>query len=314
MRRHDEYERRPRAVFSRLVSEGIVAPLSRDPSETRAWLDWELASLVEGTVHVELDVPSLSEEERGDRERRVTWRGRGLRSPHGEFRRAAWLLEDGERVGTIALDSACLGSLFSISSLYVRPTRRRRGIAGRALRSTHAAVIVHGGSGIRLAANWCWLRAVRFYVGLGMWVWNWKHSLVFAWLADLPPHRVEIEGDHARFAVLAGEEWRDLLAAERCGDRLSWRELPAYGLLRDPPTEALWLAPGTFALQLALEAWPLVRSAEHWDQRHGWSDAGEPEGLAYKIEIFEAIDRQQGFDVCTPRIPGLLYPDYADID
>ena len=58
---------------------------------------------------------------------------------------------------------------------------------------------------------------------------------------------------------------------------------------------------------LALAGWPLIRSAETWEQRHNWSDAGQPEGLAYKIEIFEAVDRRRGFDVRTPRIPGLLY-------
>jgi hypothetical protein len=41
---------------------------------------------------------------------------------------------------------------------------------------------------------------------------------------------------------------------------------------------------------------------------------GEPEGLAYKIEIFEAIDRRHGFIVRTPRIPGLRYRDLDAID
>jgi hypothetical protein len=29
--------------------------------------------------------------------------------------------------------------------------------------------------------------------------------------------------------------------------------------------------------------------------------------LAYKIELFEAEDRKSGYDVRTPRIPGLAY-------
>jgi hypothetical protein len=33
-----------------------------------------------------------------------------------------------------------------------------------------------------------------------------------------------------------------------------------------------------------------------------------------KIEIFEAIDRRHGFEVRTPRLPGLTYRDFDDID
>jgi len=41
---------------------------------------------------------------------------------------------------------------------------------------------------------------------------------------------------------------------------------------------------------------------------------GQPEGLAYKIEIFEAIDHRHGFTVRTPRIRGLRYRDLDEID
>jgi hypothetical protein len=34
---------------------------------------------------------------------------------------------------------------------------------------------------------------------------------------------------------------------------------------------------------------------------------GMPEGLAYKIAVFEAVDRERGYDVRCPRIPGLDY-------
>ena len=55
-----------------------------------------------------------------------------------------------------------------------------------------------------------------------------------------------------------------------------------------------------------MAGWPLIRSDETWECRHHWSDAGaSPEGLAYKIEIFEAVDRQRGFEVRAPRIPAV---------
>jgi hypothetical protein len=37
-----------------------------------------------------------------------------------------------------------------------------------------------------------------------------------------------------------------------------------------------------------------------------------PEGLAYKIGVFEAYARHLGQRIDTPRIPGLVYPDWQD--
>ena len=57
---------------------------------------------------------------------------------------------------------------------------------------------------------------------------------------------------------------------------------------------------GMPALYLALDIMTAVKEAN--------------QGLAYKIEIFEAVDRQRGFEVSTPRIPGLRYRDLDEID
>jgi hypothetical protein len=65
---------------------------------------------------------------------------------------------------------------------------------------------------------------------------------------------------------------------------------------------------------VSLAGWPLIRSEEAWERRWHWSGAGEPEGLAYKIEIFEAVYRERGFDVRTPRIPGIQYRSLEEID
>ena len=59
---------------------------------------------------------------------------------------------------------------------------------------------------------------------------------------------------------------------------------------------------------------PLIRSPEAWKQRHASSDAGHPEDLAYKIEVFEACDRRSGYEVRAPRIPGLAYREDHDLD
>jgi GNAT superfamily N-acetyltransferase len=193
--------------------------------------------------------------------------------------------------------------LLSIESLYVDPAARRRGIARRALEAVFQAAVDHGTGGLRLDTNWTWQPAVRFYAHIGMWVWMWKHNLVFTWRRDLPPYRVEIGASQAHFLIQQGKRWRSVVTARPLGDRLGWEP---SGLKRQLG-EAHHHVPGTFALHLALAGWPLIRSDEAWERRYHWSDSGEPEGLAYKIEVFEAIERERGLDVRTPRIPGLQY-------
>ena len=121
-----------------------------------------------------------------------------------------------------------------------------------------------------------------------MWVWMWKHDLVLTWQKELPPYRVEIGESEARFLIQQDGQWRVVVTARNLGDRLGWGEA---GDLQHLPGEASHCVSGTFALHLALAGWPLIRSEETWERRHHWCDAGEPEGLAYKIEIFEAVDR-----------------------
>lgn len=294
------------ATCRQLIAERVVEPLSSDEGETRRWNLWELASLVEGHFHQQLEVTRLSEEERLVQERRVTYDGGPLASPHGEYSHPFWLLADGRRVGTIAIATMMYGvSLISVSSLYVEPAMRRRNVARRALEAVLRAALASGAGGLRLDTDWTWQPAVRFYARIGMWVWMWKHDLVFTWQPELPPYRVEIGESQADFLIEQGEGWRSVVTARNLGDRLGWE---THDLEREP-LELSHCIPGTFALHLALAGWPLIRSEEAWERRYHWSDAGEPEGLAYKIEIFEAVSRKRGFEVRTPRIPGLLYRD-----
>jgi ribosomal protein S18 acetylase RimI-like enzyme len=294
-----------------LEAGGVIEPLARDEGETRRWNLCELGSLVEGHFHTQLDVNGLSEEERLAYERRVSFDGRSFASPHGEYRRPFWLLADGRRVGTVALGTIFFGlELVSISSLYVNPAERRRNVARRALEAVFHAAIANGAGGIRLDTHWTWQPAVRFYARIGMWVWMWKHDLVFTWQPELPPYRVEIAGSEARFLIQQDGRWRAVVVARNLGDRLGW---DAEGLPRRP-IEMSHCIPGTFAVHLALAGWPLVRSEETWARRYHWSDAGDPEGLAFKIEIFEAVSRQHGFDVRTPRIPGIRYRALEEIE
>jgi len=201
-------------------------------------------------------------------------------------------------------------ALISISSLYVDPADRRRNIARRALEAVYRASLANGGGGIRLDTHWTWQPSVRFYARIGMWIWMWKRDLVFTWQPELPPYRVEIEGSEARFLIHQEDRWRAVVTARNLGERLGWEPDGLDSL----PIELTHTIPGTFALHLALAGWPLIRTEEDWEHRHHWCDAGDPEGLAYKIEIFEAVYRQRGFEIRTPRLPGLQYRELDEID
>ncbi|MBW8878010.1 MAG: GNAT family N-acetyltransferase [Acidobacteria bacterium] len=300
------------ACCRQLTTEGVIELLSTDEGETRDWMRRELASLVEGHLHIQLD-DTLSAEERLAYECSVSYDGRPLGSPHGGwYSLPFWLLADGRRVGTIAIGTMYSGiDLLSIASLYVDPAERRRNIARHALEAVFRATIASGAGGIRLDTNWTWQPAVRFYARIGMWIWMWKHNLVFTWQPDLPPYRVEIGDSQARFLIHQEGEWRAVVTARNLGERLGWEE-PAD--LNSLPIDMSHAIPGTFAIHLALAGWPLIRSEENWEHRYHWSDAGEPEGLACKIEIFEAVFRERGFEIRTPRIPGLQYRDLDEIE
>ena len=149
------------AVERRLVDRLVVAPLSQGDDDVRQWLGWELASLVEGHFHRILDVGSLTAAERFRWEQRVIEPARRtigstatagldgslLVDPRADpHRKAYWLLDPGERAGTFGIDAVLFGSSsVGISSLYVRPDRRRCGVAARALGGCETG-----------STRWCW--------------------------------------------------------------------------------------------------------------------------------------------------------------
>ncbi|MBI3046717.1 MAG: GNAT family N-acetyltransferase, partial [Acidobacteria bacterium] len=189
------------AVHRRLITRGVIAPLAEDDVEVRRWLDWELASLIEGHFHRIVEVGALSAAERAEWERRVT--EGGLRDPRTDkWRRVYWLLHDGEPVGTLGLDVTRLGRPdVGLTSLYVRPDLRRHRIAAQALDEVFDAAVAGGATGLRLETSWSWQAAVRFYLALGFWVRNWKHALAFMRSTALCPYRVEMHGMQATFLV-----------------------------------------------------------------------------------------------------------------
>ncbi|MGH7554123.1 MAG: hypothetical protein ACREMQ_13970 [Longimicrobiales bacterium] len=69
----------------------------------------------------------------------------------------------------------------------------------------------------------------------------------------------------------------------------------------------------TLALAITLARWPLIRSEHHWHQART-SDLLHPEALADRIQFWEALAGKYGWRVVTPRIPGLDYPSWTELE
>jgi GNAT superfamily N-acetyltransferase len=309
-----EEDERARPITQQLVGEGVLEPLAETTEDNlRRWLGWELASLVELRLQQRIDGAALTEEERRLWSQRVTADGEGVSPPSACYQRGFWLLDGADRVGTLTLGSLAGRALLPLGSLYVLPAHRGRGLATRALEACHRAAMQHELHGIVLNTDWTWQRSLRFYMARKLWVRMWKHDLALVWMRDLPEYRVLVTGERAEFQLHA-EDWQTLLRATRLGDRLVLEECDALLVRREPFDEVYHLAAGTFALNLALHGWPLIRSTAEWEKRYQSSDGGEPEGLAYKIQVFEAVARKEKYVVDTPRIPGLSYPTWEELN
>lgn len=127
----------------------------------------------------------------------------------------------------------------------------------------------------------------------------------FVWTSSLPLHAITVGDCTARFAVDDGARTLELITASRDGDLLVWNELPAMAS-GELGGHVAFHARCTFAVALAVHGWPLLRAGDDLDEAAIY-DAGGPDVLAHKIAMFELFDRQSGFEVRAPRIPGLPY-------
>ncbi len=301
--------------------------------EVREFALWDLAACAEGELGELFDPAAIGPAEEARLRARLGESGREW--PGGElYRRRYWLLGDGGPdaptgpsgpsgpavpVGTVAVDNWTKGAgQLAVSSLYLRPDARGRGLAAAALDRIYRAATAEGLSGYRLEADWAWPRAVRYYLRRGLWVRSWKHAIGFTRMPQLPPYRVREEQERLVLLVAdrpsgapAGEIWTPLLAAGREGRWLRLDETAAYrqadGWVHD-------YARSTLALHLALAGRPLVRGPQWWAEAWRWSDGGEPEGLAHRIEQFElrrgAADDRTAVQPGTAR-PGAVLPTAA---
>jgi GNAT superfamily N-acetyltransferase len=220
-----------------------------------------------------------------------------------------WLHAEHERLGTLALrlsDSGWGEPALEFASLYIFPEHRRQGHAKRLLAALAEVTAAFGLAALRLETDWLWQPAVRLYLDSGFALVHWKHGLRMARWPSWPTPEARFSSDSIELLRAPGQA--ALLSATRDGDQLRWfdHRTPAerednIHWLRWEPTLALWLA---------THGWPLIRSAQTWALRWRWMDSGMPEGLARRIQVWEAYARHHGLPVRTPRIPGLGYPNW----
>ncbi|MGY0464562.1 GNAT family N-acetyltransferase [Kitasatospora sp. cg17-2] len=292
--------------------------------EGREFALWDLAACAEGELGESVDPAAIGPAEEARLRARLGESGREW--PGGElYRRRYWLLGDGRPgaptgrvvpVGTVAVDNWTKGAgQLAVSSLHLRPDARGRGLAAAALDRIYRAATAEGLSGYRLEADWAWPRAVRYYLRRGLWVRSWRHAIGLTRMPQLPPYQVREEQDRLVLLVAdrpsgapSGEVWTPLLAAGREGRWLRLDETAAYrqadGWVHD-------YARSTLALHLALAGRPLVRGPQWWAEAWRWSDGGEPEGLAQRIEQFERFGRRRGAEDRASAPPGAALPGAA---
>lgn len=298
------------AVVEALVEEGLIELLGADVSERRRWLDCELASLAELRLGDEAHPFAI------DEARREAWSVQAsegdipsLKARGGEC--DFWLVVRGERVGTVALAPHWADDRgVHLSSLYVLPEHRGHRYA-RALLDALTASLGERGLRLRLETHWSWRSALRFYLRNGFWVRMWKRELDLYRDAGTPSPTIAIGEGKATLALEVDGEPVVVVRAARDGERLTVFDVVGRA---DPRVEPWsWDADTTLAVALAANGWPLLKDPIAW-ARSWQGDGGHPQGLAHRIIVWEAYDRHRGWRVDTPRIPGLPYATWEELE
>lgn len=308
-RRRDETEGRLSEVHGEIAASDAFEALELGGADEALWSDFDLASLAENRLGDATDPRRLDEARRADWLLRATEEAPWPPSRRASLERCYWLREGGARVGTISLAVSAVGRpLARIASFYVLACHRGHGIGSRALRTVRAA-LASKGLGLRLDTCWTWQRAVGFYLREGLWARTWKRDLELCHWPDAPAPIIEVAAAQARLSVDVQGHRFVLEEATRDGDRLAWANVE----YPDETEEFAWYAMPTLALAIALRGWPLVRSQSDWLASRA-SDTGPPEALAHRIVIWEAWSRKTGWLVETPRIAGLSYSTWEELE
>ncbi|WP_329278364.1 GNAT family N-acetyltransferase [Streptomyces sp. NBC_01451] len=300
-------------VHERLSECPGLSPVG--PADGQRFARWDLASLAEGALGECADPDSITALYEKRLRLRLGASGREYEHDDGYCRRY-WIRDPAEDreggrprgpLGTVAVDTwpSGVGSL-RVSSLYVHPVARRRGLAAATLDTVYEACRAESLHGFRLDTRWTWQRSVRYYLNRGLWVTSWKDALGLARLSYLPRYEVTDSEGELTFLVAdpdgcAPGVMVPLLVADavdgRLRLRLRLRETEQYARTRDELNAVRYYARSTLAMHLAVRGLPLVRGSEEWAEAVAgrWCDIGAPEGLARKIEVFEQMARDDGW-------------------
>lgn len=288
-------------VHERLAASSLLRPVTF--GEGRRFGLWDLASLTEGALGTCVDPGSLTVTAEKRLRLRLGAAGRAY-THDDEYRRRYWIRTPGrerEPMGTVAVDTWLTGvGALRVSSLYVHPVARRQGLASAVLETVYKACRAEELHGFRLDTHWTWQASVRYYLGRGLWVTSWKHALELARLSCLPRYEVREGEGELTFLVDGPQGLVPLLVAGGGDGRLRLRETEEYRRMADDRGAVRLYARSTLALHLATRGWPLVRGEEEGAEGSRWCDIGEPEGLAYKIGVFERVAREDGWRVESP--------------
>ena len=289
-----DHSRSRAALADRLASDPCLQPLAA--ADVEPYGLFELADAVAVRCGASIDPEELR-----DVELRAQWttralEGEALSEPFSAARVPYWIVEGGERIGTIAfaLLPAALPSI-EISSVYVRPRYRRRGWASRVLRMFKDAAFEQGFQRATLQVEWNNQDALQFYCAQGMWVAGWKNAIEMYFAKDQPRWQIELEDDEARFKFRG----RVAAVARNRGPYLEW------SMKKAADKQLKWPLEQTAAVQLALLGWPVIRSSKLWQEqvRKGWSDSGPFEGFALRLRQFERHIRRKGWNLPPERNP-----------
>lgn len=296
--------------MARFRLSSFLVPLAVGGTEERLWADFDLGSLAEGRLGDTTDPRTL------DEATRATWHSTALdeptRLPHRRsFERCFWIARGGEWIGILALATSTLNDQpVRLSSLYLLKEHRGRGFGRQVVHAVCERCAAHG-LGVRLEAFWTWQRAIRFYLDLGFWLRTWKRELTFERMPALPSPALAISDREGTLSVV-DDEGRSILLVRAIRDQARLT-LAVEDNLPERFRELQWHASTTLSLAIALRGWPLRRDG---DMKPGWfvSDAVHPEGLGRRIQIWEAWSRKHGWSVDTPRIMGLSYPTWGELE
>lgn len=297
------------AVVERLEALELLAPVADEPEANLLWRKMDLISTLESCLGEKVRPEDLDKSRWESSRHRI---GRQFRiqtfelasqpdaffGPAGRF----WLQHNGQRVGTIQLEALPGEPWLQVMALYVAPEHRGQGLASRVLQEAIDAAKEAGLLGLRLGTLWIWQKTLRFYLDRRFWVWDWRHDLRLVRHRQWPEWQFSLDGGVAAFDVVdpSDSSRTRLFRARQIREHLDLEEL-----CPDRSPEVQVPAASTFAVLLALNGFPLIRSEQEWTRRRSSSEAGHPESLARHICRSEASARRDGWRVETPDIPGL---------